>query len=139
MPLFIASLMASAFLTLSATSQAGPRGGGFHGASFRGGFVAHSAVPAFGVGHGIRGNFAFHRDFAFHENRRFFHRDHRVFLQQFAWPVYWYPYYDPFAYSYLDYGPDNDYQYWDDSAAPVQPESFKRAVDHSPIVIVINT
>src|SRR5271165_502128 len=126
MPLFIASLMASAFLTLSATSQAGPRGGGFHGASFRGGFAAHSAVQAFGMGRGIRGNFAFHRG-------------HHVSLQQFAWPVYWYPYYDPLAYSYLDYGPDNDYQYWDDSAAPVQPESFKRAVDHSPIVIVINT
>ena len=119
--------MASAFLTLSATSQAGPPGGGFHGTSFRGGgFVAHRAGPAFGMGHGSRGNFAFHRG-------------PHVFLQQSAWPVYWYPYYDPLAYSYLDYGPDNDYQYWDNSAAPVQPESFNRAVGPSPIVIVINT
>jgi hypothetical protein len=39
----------------------------------------------------------------------------------------------------LDYGPDYDYQYWDDSAAPVQTESFRRAADNSPVVIVINT
>jgi hypothetical protein len=55
------------------------------------------------------------------------------------WPVYWYPYYDPLAYSYLDYGPDNDYQYWDNSTAPRQPESFNRATGNSPTVIVINT
>jgi hypothetical protein len=131
--------ISSAFLTLSGASQAAPPGGGFHGGSFHGGFVAHTAHPAFGLGHGIRRNFAFHRDFAFDQNRRFFHRDHRLFLQQFAWPVYWYPYYDPLAYSYLDYGPDNDYQYWDNSTAPVQPESFNRSTGNSPIVIVINT
>ena len=131
--------MASAFLTLSGASQAAPPGGGFHGGSFHGGFVAHSAHPAFGMGHGIRRNFAFRCDFAFDQNRRFFHRDRRVFIQQFAWPVYWYPYYDPLAYSYLDYGPDNDYQYWDNSTAPVQPESFNRATGNSPTVIVINT
>ena len=131
--------IASAFLTLSGASQAAPPGGGFHGGSFHGGFVARSAHPEFGMGHGIRRNFAFHRDFAFDQNRRFFHRDRRVFIQQFAWPVYWYPYYDPLAYSYLDYGPDNDYQYWDNSTAPVQPESFNRATGNSPTVIVINT
>ena len=125
--------MASVFLTLSGTSQAAPPGGGFHGGTFHGRFVAHSARPAFGMGHGIR------RNFAFDQNRRFFHRDRRVFLQQFAWPVYWYPYYDPLAYSYLDYGPDNDYQYWDNSTAPVPPESFNRATGNSPTVIVINT
>ena len=32
------------------------------------------------------------------------HHYHRVSFQQFAWPVYWYPYY-PYD-SYLDYGPD---------------------------------
>jgi len=37
----------------------------------------------------------------------------------------------------LEYGPDYDYQYLDDSAAPVQPESFSRVADNSPIVIVI--
>src|SRR5262249_53992610 len=68
---------------------------------------------------------------------RFFCDDRLIFFQQFAWPVYWYPYYDPLAYSYLE--PDSDYQYWDNSAAPVQPESFRRAVDHGPIVVVINT
>ncbi len=128
--------MAGAFLTLSSTSQAAPPGGGFHGGSFHGGFVAHSAHPAFGIGHGIRRNFAFHRDFAFHQNRRFFDHDRRVFLQQFAWPVYWYPYYDPLAYSYLE--PDHDYQYWDNSASTAQSESFKRGVDNKPTVILIN-
>jgi hypothetical protein len=137
MPLLIAGFLASAFLTLS---HAAPRGGGFHGGSFRSGFVAHSAGPAFRMGSGIRRNFAFRPAFAFHQNRRFFHRDHRVFFQQFAWPVYWYPYYPyyPYDYSYLDYGPDNDYQYWDNSAASVRPESFRSAVDHGPVVFIIN-
>ena len=135
---------AMAFLTLSGTTQATPpgggfHGGGFHGGGFHGGFVAHSAHPAFGMEHGTRRNFAFHRDFAFDQNRRFFHRDRRLFLQQFAWPGYWYPYYDPLAYSYLDNGPDNDYQYWDNSTASVQPESFNRTTGNSPTVIVINT
>jgi hypothetical protein len=144
-------LIVGVFLTLSATSQAGPHGGGFSGGGFHGGFaarsvgraahgggfsgdgfhgrfVARSAGPAFRMGHG------FHRDFA---NRRFFSRDRRILFQQFAWPVYWYPYYDPLAYSYLE--PDYDYQYWDNSGAPVQPESFRRAADHGPIVVVINT
>jgi hypothetical protein len=147
-PLFIAGV----FLTLSATSEAGPHGGGFSsggfhggfvarsagratphgdgfsGGGFRGGFDARSAGPAFRMGHSN------HRDFA---DRRFFCHDRLIFLQQFAWPVYWYPYYDPLAYSYLE--PDSDYQYWDNSAASVQPESFRRAVDHRPIVVVINT
>jgi hypothetical protein len=147
-PLFIVGV----FLTLFATSQAGPNGAGFSGGGFRGGFVARSAGqavphgggfsgggfhgrfvarsvgPAFRMGHG------FHRDFA---NRRFFCRDHRILFQQFAWPVYWYPYYDPLAYSYLE--PDSDYQYWDNSAPSVQPQSFRRAVDDGPIVVVINT
>jgi hypothetical protein len=147
-PLFIVGV----FLTLSATSQAGPHGGGFSGRGFHGEFVARSAGravppgggfsgggfhgrfiarsagPAFRVGHGI------HRDFA---NRRFFCHDHRILFQQFAWPIYSYPYYDPLAYSYLE--PDSDYQYWDNSAPSVQPESFRRAVDHGPIVVVINT
>jgi hypothetical protein len=76
-----------------------------------------------------------HRNFAFHQNQRFFNRGHRFSFQQFVWPVYTYPY----DYSYLDYGPDYDYQYWDDSAAPVQPESLRRAVDNGPVVAVINT
>ncbi len=133
-PLFVASI----FLTLSATSHAAPPGGGLHGGGFRSGFGAHSAGPAFRMGSGIRRNFAFRPAFAFHQNRRFFHRDHRGFFQQFGWPVYWYPYY-PYDYSYLDYGPDNDYQYWDNSAASVQPESLRPAVDHDPVVVIINT
>src|SRR3984893_9125043 len=138
MPLFIAGFIVSAFLTLSDTSHAAPRGGGFHGGGFRRGFVAHSAGTAFRMGPGIRRNFASPPAFAFNQNRRFFHRDHRVFFQQFIWPGYWYPYY-PYDYSYLDYGPDNDYQYGDNSAVPVQPESFRPAVDHGPVVVIINT
>ena len=123
-------------LTLSAISQAGPHGGGFSGSGFHGGFggggfhgrfIARGAGPAFRMGHG------FHRDFA---NRRFFCHDQPIFFQQFAWPVYWYPYYDPLAYSYLK--PEPDYQYWDNSAAFVQPASFRGAVNHDPIVVVIN-
>ena len=123
-------------LTLSATSQAGPRGrefsgsgfhGGFGGGGFHGRFMARGANPGFRMGHGL------HRDFA---NRRFFCHDQPIFFQQFAWPVYWYPYYDPLAYSYLK--PEPDYQYWDNSAAFVQPASFRGAVNHDPIVVVIN-
>jgi len=40
------------------------------------------------------------------------------------------------AYSYLK--PEPDYQYWDNSAAFVQPASFRGAVNHDPIVVVIN-
>ena len=143
-------LIVGVFLTLSATSQAGPHGSGFGSGGFRGGFVARnvgrtvphgcgfsgggfhsrfvdrSVGPAFRMGHG------FHRDFA---NRGFFCRDHRVLFQQFVLPVY--GYYDPLAYSYLE--PDSDYQYWDNSAPSVQPRSFRGAVDHGPIVVVINS
>src|SRR6202022_684260 len=83
-------------------------------------------APNFSNGRGF-GHFDHRDDFAFrhHGNDRFFFRHQkRFFFQQFAWPVYPYPYYDPFAYSYLDYAPDYNYQYLDDSAAPVQPESF---------------
>jgi hypothetical protein len=107
-------------------------------------------APNFSNGRGF-GHFDHRDDFAFrhHGNDRFFFRhygdDHfffrhqnRFFFQQFAWPVYSYPYYDPFAYSYLDYAPDYNYQYLDDSAAPVQPESFSLVDGNSPIVIVTN-
>jgi hypothetical protein len=87
--------------------------------------VAHGGFGG-GGGHGGGG---FHGGGGgFHGGRFGEFRDHRVFFQQFAWPIYWYPYY-PYDYSYLDYGPDNNYQYWDSSAAPVQPESFRPAGD----------
>jgi hypothetical protein len=159
MPLFIAG----AFLTLFATSDAAPRGSGFHGGSFRNGFVAHSAGTTFRMGTGVRRDFASRPAVAFNQNRRFFqrdenprffhrdenrhffdrdedrrfsHRDRRVFFQQLFWPVYWYPYGYPYDYSYLDYGPN--YQYRDNSATPVQRESSEPAADHSPVVIIIN-
>ena len=109
-------------------------GGGGH--AF-GGFTGRGFSPGFS---GTRG-FSTGRFFGRGDHGRFGDRgfrDHRVFFQQFAWPVYWYPYY-PYDYSYLDYGPDNDYQYWDNSAASVQPESFRRAVDNGPVVVILNT
>jgi hypothetical protein len=121
-------LLVGFFLTLAATSQAGPRvGGGFGGRGFHGGFVSPH-IAKFGGG-GFRGaNFA---------NRRFFGRGRPIFFQQYGWPGYWYPYWDPLSYSYLE--PDSDYQYWDNSATSAQPQSFAGAADHSPVVIVINT
>ena len=142
------------FLTLSASSQAGPAGGGFNGRSFHTGFVARGLHPAavqgvrfngggfqrrfighregseFGMRNGI------HRDFA---DRRFFRHNRPIFVQQFAWPLYWYPYTDPLAYSYL--GPDSEsaYQYWDSSSAYVRPQPTNQAVPQSPVVVVINT
>jgi hypothetical protein len=144
----IPMFMVGVFLTLSATSEAAPHGGGFSGGGFHGGFGARSAGPvgarggggflarnagaAFRMGHGMHSGFG---------NRRFFRHNNGFFFGQFAWPVYWYPpyydYYDPLAYSYLE--PDNDYQYWDNSAPPAQPESFRPNVDHGPVVVVINT
>jgi hypothetical protein len=107
-------------------------GGGFHGGGRFGGFRS----GRFGDFHG--GRFG-----GFHGHRRFFGHN-RFFVSGFGfygYPWWWdwgYPYY-PYDYSYLDYGPDNNYQYWDSSAASVQPESFRPAVDHGPVVVVINT
>ena len=132
-PLSIVGLIAGVFLTPSARSHAGPVGAGFHGGGFRSGLVAHGGGMALRTGAGIRRNFGFGR------NRLFFRRDHRFFSQQVLLPFYWYPYFDSGDYSYLDYGPDNDYQYWDNSAAPVQPQSSRPAVDRAPIYVIINT
>jgi hypothetical protein len=115
-PLLISGLVLSAFLMLSATSRAAPRGGGFRGANFRSG-----------------------QNFAFNQNRRFFRRNRRVFFQQPIWPLYWNPYSYPYDYSYLDNGPDNDFQYADNSVASVQTETSRSAVSRDPIVIVVNT
>jgi hypothetical protein len=115
----------------------GGHGGGGGGHGFGRGDGGHAFVG--GGGHAFGGFTG--RGFSRGDHGRFGDRgvrDHRVFSQQFAWPVYWYPYY-PYDYSYLDYGPDNDYQYGDNSAAPVQPESFRPAVDHGPVVVSINT
>src|ERR1700688_4314406 len=102
--------------------------GGFTGRGFSPGF---SGTRGFSTGRfSVRGRHVRFGDRGF--------RDHRVFFQQFALSAYWYPYY-PYDYSYLDYVPDNDYQYGDNSAASVQPESLRPAVDHSPVVVSINT
>src|ERR1700736_5463550 len=115
-------------------------GGGGHGFGSGhafGGFTGRGFNPGFSGTRGFStGRFSGRGDHGRFGDRGF--RDHRVFSQQFAWPVYWYPYY-PYDYSYLDYGPDNDYQYGDNSTASVQPESLRPAVDHSPVVVSINT
>jgi hypothetical protein len=101
-----------------------------------GGFTGHGLSPGFS---GTRG-FSTGRFYGRENHGRFGDRgfrDHRVFFPQFAWPAYWSPYY-PYDYSYLDYGPDNDYQFGDNSAPSVQPESFSPAVDHGPVVASIN-
>jgi hypothetical protein len=110
-------------------------GGGGHGFGSGhafGGFTRRGFSPGFGRTRGFSTGRGDHGRFG---DRGF--RDHRVFFQQFAWPVYWYPYY-PYDYSYLDDGPDNDYQYGDNSAPSVQPESFRPALDHGPVVVSIN-
>jgi len=101
-----------------------------------GGFTGRGFSPGFSRTRGFStGRFSGREDHGRFGDRGF--RDHRVFFQQFAWPVYWSPYY-PYDYSYLDYGPDNDYQFGDNSAPSVQPESFRPAVDHGPVVVSIN-
>ena len=118
-PLLISGFIVSVFLTLSTTSDAAPRGG-FRGGNFRG------------------GNFRGGQNFAFSHNRRFFRRGHRVFFQQPIWPLYWNSYDYPSDYSYLDNGPDNDFQYADTSAPYVQ-SATSRSASRDPIVIVVNT
>src|SRR5260370_1152730 len=114
----------------------GGGGHGWGGGRAFGGFTRRGFSPGFSGTRGFStGRFSGHGDHGRFGDRGF--RDHHVFFQQFAWPVYWYPYY-PNDYSYLDYGPDNDYQYGDNSAASVQPESFRPALDHGSVVVSIN-
>jgi hypothetical protein len=105
----------------------GHASGGFTGRGFSPGFSGTRGYPT--------ARFSGREDHGRFGDRGF--RDHRVFFPQFAWPAYWSPYY-PYDYSYLDYGPDNDYQYGDNSAPSVQPESFRPALDHGPVVVSIN-
>jgi hypothetical protein len=143
----ISLLIAGLFLTISATSQAGLPGGGFHGGSIgrggrlvaihsgfssggsRGQFINRRAGTSFRTGQGIRRGFA---------GRRFFSGNPVVFYQPFGWPGDWYPYGDPLSYSYLEPDSGSDYQYWDNSTPSVQPESSNRPVDQRPMVVVIS-
>ena len=105
----------------------GHASGGFTGRGFSPGFSGARGYPT--------GRFSGREDHGRFGDRGF--RHHRVFSQQFSWPVYWSPYY-PYDYSYLDNGPDNDYQSGDNSAPSTQPESFRPALDHGPVVVSIN-
>jgi hypothetical protein len=137
MLLFIPGFLTSAFLTLSAISDAAPLGDGPRGRGFRSGFAAHHAGMLFRRARGNRPNFAFRSHFQLNQERRFFHRDRHVFFQPFIWPTYWYPYGDLNDYSYLDSEPDDTYQYWDNAAAPAQLESSRPAADRGPIVVIL--
>ena len=90
--------IASALLTLSASSHAAPLSGTLHNRSFR-------------MGTGIRDHVGFRSNFARNQNRRFFPRGRRFFFQQLAWPAYWFPYDYPYDYSYLNDGPEDNDQY----------------------------
>jgi hypothetical protein len=116
MLLFIPGFLASAFLSLSAISDAAPLRGGARGRGIRSGFATRHA--------GL-------------QERGFFHRDHHVFFQPYIWPSYWYPYADLNDYSYLYGEPDDTYQYWDNSIAPGQVESSRPATDRGPIVVIV--
>jgi hypothetical protein len=137
-------LVAGLFLTVSATSEAGLPGRGFHGGSigrgarpasihggfsgggFRGRLVDRRAGAPFRTGQRIRRGFA---------GRRFFSGNPVVFYQPYGWPGYWDPYDDQ---SYLEPDSGSDYQYWDNSAPSVQPQPSNRMVDQRPVVIVMN-
>jgi hypothetical protein len=146
---FLAGLVLAGISAMMPAAAFAHGGGGGGQAFVGGGSRGFGSGHAFGgfTGRGFSPGFSEMRGFSTSrfsgrgDHDRFEHRgvrDHRVFFRQFAWPVDWYPYY-PYDYSYLNYGPDNDYQYGDDSAAPVQPGSFTPAVDHGPIVVSINT
>jgi hypothetical protein len=131
-PLLLLGLLVS----VSAISQAGPARGGFHGGGFHSGFAGR------GLGNrgGFQGRFVapgIRRGLA---DRRFFGRNR--FVQQFGWPVYWYPWYsydDSLDYSYLEPDSQPDYQYWDNSSAYRQEQPTTDAVPQKPVVLVINT
>jgi hypothetical protein len=137
MVLFIPGFLTSAFLTLSAISDAAPLGDGSRGRGFRSGSAAHRAGLLFTTAPGIRPNSASRSNFQANQERRFFHRDHQLFFQPSIWPAYWYPYGNLNDYSYLDGEPDDTYQYWDNSTAPAQSASTRPATDRGPIVVIV--
>jgi hypothetical protein len=124
-------LFLGVFLTLPAISQAGPVRGGFNGRSFHTGFVARGQCRAVVQGGRFNGG----------GFRGRFRRNRPVVVQQFGWPLFWYPWYqydDPLSYSYLEPDSQSDYQYWDNSSSSVQPEPSTRAVPQTPVIVVIN-
>ena len=145
----ISLLLPGFFLALSAISQAGPIGGRGSGGGVHAGFVARGVNPgaARGFNRGVQPRFiaprngpAFRTANGMHPDvadRRFRFRNRGVFIQP-VWPVYWDPYNDPLAYSYLEPDSQPDYQYWDNSSGNVQPGSNDRTTSQSPVIIVVN-
>jgi hypothetical protein len=116
--------IASALLTLSASSHAAPLSGA-HNRGFR-------------MAAGIRDHDGFRSNFARNPNRRFFPRGRRFFFQQLAWPAYWFPYDYPYDYSYLNDEPEDNDQYAVASPQTGQPESSRSTTDRGPLVVIIN-
>jgi hypothetical protein len=141
----------------------GHMGGGMGGArGDRGGHGGMGMAPHFSGGRGLGhtfGHFDHRHDFAFrnHEFGRFRDRDNRFFRDRdfdrddrffrhhhdrfffdfdfvaFGFPG-WYPYYGyPYDYSYSDYGPAYDYQYWNNLAVSVQSELARRGYYHGAV------
>jgi hypothetical protein len=136
--LVLAGILAMMPEAASAHGGGGHGGGGgghaFVGGHAFGGFTGRRFSQGFsGTPGSSTGRFSGGGDHGRFGDRGF--RDRRVFFQQYGWPVYWYPDYS-YDYSYLDNGPNNDYQYGDNSAASVQPESHGSAADHGPVVVI---
>jgi hypothetical protein len=130
----LAMMPAAAF----AHGGGGEGGRGEEHAFVRGGGHAFGGFTSHGLNTGFSGTGRFfdgREDHGRFGDRGF--RDHGVFLQQYAWPVDGSPNY-PYDYSYLDDGPDNDYEDGGNSTPSVQPEPFTPAVDHGPVVVSIN-
>jgi hypothetical protein len=122
-----AGLVLAGIVAMPAAGIAHGGGGGGH--AF-GGFTGRGSSPGFsGTRRFSTGRFSTGRFSGRGDHGRFGDRP------QYGWPVYWYPDYS-YDYSYLDNGPNNDYQYGDNSAASVQPESLGPAVDHGPVVVI---
>jgi hypothetical protein len=122
-----------AMMPAAAFAQGGGGQGGRGGErAFLGGGHALGGFTGRGFSPGFSGTRGFStEDHGRFDDRGF--RDHGLFFQQGAWPLYWPP---DYPYDYLDYGPDNNDQYGDNSAPSVQPESFGPAVGHGPVVSI---
>jgi len=128
-----AGLVLAGILAITPTAAFAHGGGGGHGGGHAfGQFTGRAISPGFNRTGGFStGRFSGRGDHGRHGDLGF--RDHRT---QFASPGYFYPYYS-YDNSYLDYGPDNDtdYQYGDNSAGSVQPDSSGPVVDQGPVVV----
>jgi putative peptidoglycan binding protein len=91
-------------------------------------------------------------DRRFFDHNRFFHNHRNIFIFDFDFAAFgfpwWYPYAayypqpyygPPYDYSYNDYGPTYDYQYWNNLAVSVQSELARRGYYQGPLDGVIGS